>query len=228
MGQTIPQETHEQLFTSGEYVRLFQPEVDANPFAATYAAKRDAVLALVEGQDRRVLDVGGGPGRMALPLAQRHDVTMCDISGQMLDQVRPHAPTRLTLKVADARALPFPGESFDYALLIDVLPHLPELDTALAEARRVLVKGGRLIIDSTNHNPLWMLAYPRYAGRKPGRWLSTARGGGVPPEWQSRVWHRGRGEFLDAVSRHNFRVLSVRGFGPRLCPKWHLALAEAT
>lgn len=39
----------------------------------------------------RVLDAGGGQGQMALPLAQAgHEVTLCDISGEMLQLAQEH------------------------------------------------------------------------------------------------------------------------------------------
>lgn len=210
---------------SGAYVREFRPDADGNPFAHPYAEKRDAVIAEVGGSDRRILDVGGGMGRMSIPLSERHFVTLTDISPQMLELARPHASDRLRLQVADARALPYPDAHFDYVLCIDLLPHIPDPRQLLAELRRVLKPTGRLLVDSTNAVPLWTLAYPAYVGRRPGRWLRTWAGGGVLPEWQDRVRHYPRRQFLRLLSESGFGVTSVRGFGPRACRKWHFAVA---
>lgn len=218
---------HDTLFTSGAYVAMFEPEVASNPFASLYAAKRRAVVAAVEGRDRQILDIGGGTGRIAIPLSANHDVVLSDLSPQMLERATPFRGPRLQLTVAHASALPFGDGRFDYALCIDVLPHLATPDVALREARRVLRRGGRLVIDSTNAVPLWTLAYPRYLGRNPLRWARTWSRGGVPPEWQSRTWHYPRSTFLRLLRQAGFRVLSVQGFGPPFCPKWHLAVAEA-
>ncbi len=220
-----PIQSHEDLFTSGAYVHSFQPDSNANPFAADYARKRAAIIESVGGADQQVLDLGGGMGRMSIPLSNRHFVTLTDISPQMLDLARPYAGERLSLRVADARSLPFPDQSFDYVLAIDLLPHIPVPEDLLVEARRVLKPGGRLIIDCTNALPLWTLAYPRYLGRKPHRWVRIWRSGGVQPEWQTRVRHHRRGRFVDLLVKAGFEVSSVRGFGPRACPKWHLAVA---
>lgn len=221
----IPTESHEDLFTSGAYVREFQPEREGNPFARVYARKREAVIAAVRGFDHRVLDVGGGMGRMSVPLSGRHFVTLTDISPQMVDLARPYASDRLAIKVADGRALPFADASFDFVLCIDVLPHVRDSDVLIRELRRVLHPGGTLIIDVTNSVPLWTLAYPRYVGRRPARWLQTWRGRGVLPEWQGRVWHHRRAELIEMLRRGGLQLRSIRAFGPRICPKWFLAVA---
>lgn len=217
---------HGRLFTSGAYVQEFRPESPTNPFAGVYAGKLEAILGFVAGRGLRVLDVGGGPGRMAAPLSHHHQVTLCDLSQDMLRLARERSGGEVRrLLAADARRLPFATGSFDVALCIDVLPHLPDPGPALRELRRVLAPGGTLIVDSTNSIPAWTLAYPRYVGRRPGRWVATWRAGGVLPEWQARVWHRRRAEFLAQVRGAGFSVRSTHSFGPRLCPKWHLAVA---
>jgi ubiquinone/menaquinone biosynthesis C-methylase UbiE len=222
------QQLHQELFTSGAYVPMFRPDAPQNPFARLYDKKREAVIAAVPGRDLRLLDVGGGMGRMAIPLSARHFVTLTDLSPQMLDLARPYAGPRLNFKVADACALPFPDASFDAVVCIDVVPHLLEPQQAMAEARRVLRPGGRIVIDSSNALPLWTLGYPRYLGRNPRRWIQTWRSGGVQPEWRARVWHRRKSEFLGMLTRAGFTLESVEGFGPFWCPKWHLASARAS
>jgi ubiquinone/menaquinone biosynthesis C-methylase UbiE len=224
MQLTAELEAHEALFTSGAYVPAFQPEIDANPFAAAYAKKRAAIIEQVSGSDQRVLDVGGGMGRMSIPISQRHFVTLTDLSTHMLDLARPWASDRLELRQANARSLPFEDATFDYVLCIDVLPHMLQPEEALSEARRVLRPGGTLIVDSTNSNPLWTLAYPRYLGRRPDRWLRIWRSGGVLPEWRTRVKHYRKDRFTSLLASAHFQIRSIRDFGPRFCPKWHLAV----
>lgn len=210
-----------ELFVSGAYVEQFKPDAATNPFRKDYEAKRDWVIDLVQGRGRRVLDVGGAMGRMAIPLSHNHRVTLCDLSPQMLALARQRDGGRLDLAIADVRSLPFPDGHFDYAICIDVLPHLASPDPAVQELRRVLRRGGTLIIDSTNAVSLWTLAYPRYLGRHPERWVKIWRSGGVLPEWSARVRHMRLKQFTQALSEGGFRVKSRRSFGPAFCPKWH-------
>lgn len=164
-------------------------------------------------------------GRMSVPLSRRHYVTLTDISDQMLAMAGAHASPRLRLQRADARELPFPDASFDYVLCIDVLPHIPRPADAVREARRVLRPGGTFIVDVTNSVPFWTLAYPRYVGRRPGRWWKTWRAGGVLPEWSERVRHHRRRDLVRLLESEGFQIKSITGFGPRACPKWHVAVA---
>lgn len=218
-------DTHEALFTSGAYVQEFRPDVRSNPFEADYSRKRDAIVGSVAGTNKKVLDVGGGMGRMSIPLSARHFVTLTDLSPQMLELARPWASERLTLRQANARFLPFEDESFDDVLCIDVLPHLQDPMEALLEARRVLRPGGTLLVDVTNSVPFWTLAYPSYVGRRPGRWVQVWRAGGVLPEWRGRVKHHRRAELVGLIGKADLELRSIRTFGPKACPKWLLATA---
>jgi SAM-dependent methyltransferase len=68
-------------------------------------------------------------------------------------QSLPSLPVRLAQ--ADAAHLPFPAGSFDLVLALDLLEQRPvEPGEALAEARRVLVPGGRLLVRVPAHAAL--------------------------------------------------------------------------
>jgi ubiquinone/menaquinone biosynthesis C-methylase UbiE len=98
----------------------------------------------------RALEIGAGTGYFSLNLLQAGVVAeaVCtDISQGMLDELERSAE-RLGLRVGtarcDAQALPFPDESFDLVFGHAVLHHLPDLDAAFREFRRVLRPGGRV------------------------------------------------------------------------------------
>jgi len=98
----------------------------------------------------RVLDVGGGTGVYALPLAGRgYQVHLIDPVPLHVERARAlseSAPAPLaSAEVGDARQLHAADAAFDVVLLFGPLYHLIERRdrvTALAEARRVLVPGG--------------------------------------------------------------------------------------
>jgi SAM-dependent methyltransferase len=96
----------------------------------------------------RVADIGGGPGRYALWLAERGDeVEHRDLMELHVEQLRASltGSHRVTTAVGDARALDLPDESFDAVLLLGPLYHLSDREdrvTALREARRIVVPGG--------------------------------------------------------------------------------------
>ncbi|OXR42984.1 Malonyl-[acyl-carrier protein] O-methyltransferase [Nocardia cerradoensis] len=110
---------------------------------------RPAILELAgDVSGRRILDVGCGPGPLFAALRERGAVvTGIDASTRMLEQARQHLGADADLRVADlADPLPFPDGGFDDVVASLVLHYLRDWGPALAELRRVLVPGGRLIV----------------------------------------------------------------------------------
>jgi arsenite methyltransferase len=110
-----------------------------------------ALLALQPGE--RVLDIGSGPGFLADEMAEEvgpegavHGV---DPSESMLAIAR-RRESRVEYAVGDALALPYDDEAFDAVVATQVYEYVPDMRAALAEARRVLRAGGRLLILDTD------------------------------------------------------------------------------
>lgn len=111
-----------------------------------------------------VLELGVGPGRVAIPLARRgFRVTGVDNSAAMLDEARARlaqtsrtVARRVTLLESDLRRLNLPA-GFRLALLpFNTLCHfesLDEQDRVLAGASRALVPGGHLWISVFHLDP---------------------------------------------------------------------------
>ncbi len=116
-----------------------------------WPALRAAIeIAEIEAEDR-LLDLGTGTGAVLrglseVPPAPREAIGV-DISAQMLGRV-PALPDGWHLFQTDAAELPFPDQGFDVvtaAYLLHLLDE-PTRYAVLAEARRVLRPGGRLVV----------------------------------------------------------------------------------
>ncbi|MGQ4274376.1 bifunctional demethylmenaquinone methyltransferase/2-methoxy-6-polyprenyl-1,4-benzoquinol methylase UbiE [Terrihabitans sp. B22-R8] len=110
-------------------------------------------LNLPRGPRRfRLLDVAGGTGDIGLGALKRGGpgvhVTLFDINPSMLEVGRERAEARglsdrVEIFEGNAEELPFDDCSFEAVTIAFGLRNVPRMDRALAEARRVLVPGGR-------------------------------------------------------------------------------------
>jgi len=112
-------------------------------------------LGLREGE--RVLEVGCGTANVWRENATRvpagASLLLTDLSPGMLAEARARLaglPLSPELREADAQALPFDDESFDLVVANHMFYHVPDRARALGELRRVLCRGGRLVV-GTNH-----------------------------------------------------------------------------
>ena len=93
----------------------------------------------------RMLDAGGGTGRVAAHLRRKVDqLIISDVSRPMLRQA---LKKRLTPVAAKAEGLPFADGCFDRILVVDALHHFEDQEQALHELGRLLRPGGRLVIE---------------------------------------------------------------------------------
>jgi ubiquinone/menaquinone biosynthesis C-methylase UbiE len=91
----------------------------------------------------RLLEVCCGPGYGAGVAAARGATAVgIDFAHAMVDVARKHFP-HAKFQPGDAEALPFNDASFDAVICAFGMRHLAAPDTAIAEAHRVLVPGGR-------------------------------------------------------------------------------------
>ena len=101
----------------------------------------------------RVLDVASGSGDLASAFARRvgaeGQVWLTDINGAMLARGRDRLLDEgraLPLAQCDAERLPFRADYFDCVSVAFGLRNMTHKDAALAEMRRVLKPGGRLLV----------------------------------------------------------------------------------
>jgi ubiquinone/menaquinone biosynthesis C-methylase UbiE len=112
-------------------------------------------------QPQTILDVGCGTGlfasrmRSALPQVTVYGV---DLVGDMLfkGQARWHQHREHVVPIqGDSERLPFPSETFDIVTCANSFHHYPRQDRAMAEMRRVLRPGGRLMVIDGYRDRLW-------------------------------------------------------------------------
>jgi SAM-dependent methyltransferase len=122
-------------------------------------ARLREILAPVPGE--HVLEVGPGTGYYTLPVAEwlgpegRLDVF--DLQQEMLDHTLRRAGEQglanITATRGDAQELPHDDATFDAAYLVTVLGEIPDQAVALAQLRRVLKPGGRLVVGELFGDP---------------------------------------------------------------------------
>ncbi len=131
---------------------------DYDQYAATYAWARSAVpwvvaplARLVDGLPRgaTVLEIGCGTGNYIHALARgRDDVAYVgfDISHPMLREACARRSRAAFLAGDAARSFPCRDDICGLAFAVDVIHHIDGLATFFAEAARVLLPGGRLVL----------------------------------------------------------------------------------
>ncbi|MCC6804822.1 MAG: methyltransferase domain-containing protein [Anaerolineae bacterium] len=120
--------------------RGFPPGVETD-VAAMMAAAGGFTLA------SRVLEIGVGTGRIALPLSAHVGAYVgIDLARPMMDRL--HAKRqreRIFLVQGDATRLPFPDDSFDGVVAVHIFHLIPGWHTVLDELVRVLRPGAPLV-----------------------------------------------------------------------------------
>jgi ubiquinone/menaquinone biosynthesis C-methylase UbiE len=109
----------------------------------------EALAAIVADNPLRVLEVGPGTGMFAVRLAAAlpdASLTTIEQSERFVEMTRARG---IDARVGDAQDLPYADESFDAVAAMWMLYHVPDIDRAIAEVRRVLRPGG-LFVAVTN------------------------------------------------------------------------------
>jgi SAM-dependent methyltransferase len=191
---------------------------DYDAFAEAYAAEsesnlvngyyvRPAVLDLAgDVAGRRILDVGCGAGPLMESLRDRGAVVSgVEPSIKMLELARKRLGEDADLHQAGLGGdpLPFPDGAFDDVVACLVLHYLEDWKAPLADLRRVLTRGGRLIV-VVDHPFIYKLMHPEadYFAviPRPEEWTF---GGHTAP---MLFWHRPLHAMCAAFTEAGFRI----------------------
>lgn len=211
----------------GEYFdHLVGEQGDFNPFTARGWRTLARRFEKASGGDRGLclLDIGCGTGNSRQVYApQTRRYVGVDLSKAALQTAsRRHADAGWIQ--ADGTRLPFGDRTFDAVAFSSVLHHLPDVPSALAEARRVLTPGGFVFAFDPNllHPAMLLFRYPR---------SPFYRADGVSPHEQPLLPRALAQQFIDAgfgdVGQRCQSDIPYRHVAPRLLnallPAYNLA-----
>jgi SAM-dependent methyltransferase len=190
------------------FAEAYAAETESNLLNGYYA--RPAILDLAGNvAGRRILDVGCGAGSLLAALRDRGAiVTGVDPSIKMLELARQRLGEGAALLQAGlgGAPLPFPDDAFDDAIACLVLHYLEDWKAPLADLRRVLMPGGRLIV-AVNHPFGYKLQYPDADYFAPREYSEEYTFSGQNA--QLTYWHRPLHAMTSAFIEAGFRISVV-------------------
>jgi ubiquinone/menaquinone biosynthesis C-methylase UbiE len=117
--------------------------------------RRRALLLGAVRPGERVLDLGCGAGRFVAALREAGaDPVGVELAQAALERARRNVPGADLRLTAPDGSLPLPHGEFDVVWCSEVLEHVPDTVAFLTEARRVLKRGGRLLVTVPDHGRL--------------------------------------------------------------------------
>jgi ubiquinone/menaquinone biosynthesis C-methylase UbiE len=113
------------------------------------ASVRETLRRLDLRASDRLLDIGCGTGVLLERVRRERPVALLagiDISAGMIEMARRRLGPAARLTVADVQRMPFGTSSFDVVVSTSSFHYWPSPSAGLAEVRRILRPGGRLVI----------------------------------------------------------------------------------
>lgn len=118
-------------------------------------AERIALRKLLPATGERIVDIGGGFGRLVDLYAGFKEIVLLDYSRtQLLDARDRLTDDRITYVAANLYQLPFAEQAFDTAVMVRVLHHLSDVPSALAAIHAVLKPGATFVLEYANKRHL--------------------------------------------------------------------------
>lgn len=184
--------------TEGYRYDLDDPRIYRNAMGRYKTQRQLAFIrAALPGRAVRILDVGGGGGRLAIPLAEDgHHVTVVDISAQALELLNRRTGDRVDLACSDLMSYA-PSAPFHVALVVDTLKYMAGASPTdvFAKVGSWLSPGGLLVIAEINEGS-WRNHLSERLGRRQGRPYNIATAEG----------------YRRALTAAGFKILAERGF----------------
>lgn len=141
----------EQRDSNANYWDRFSGSYDAKVERLIGRTLRPALARMLEQEPDpgNVLELGCGTGYFTRAIAKKaRHVTATDLSEHMAEATKSNLRDldNVTVRVEDSKAISFPPDTFDTVLMANMLHMLEDPLKALGECRRVLKKGGTLLL----------------------------------------------------------------------------------
>lgn len=129
-------------------------------------AERIALRRLLPPVGRRLLDIGGGFGRLSEFYDGYEQAVLLDYSRSLLRQAQERLgrSDRMVYVAANFYAMPFADSAFDGAIMVRVMHHVEQVPALLGEVARILTGGGVYVLEFASKRHL--KAILRYALRR--------------------------------------------------------------
>jgi SAM-dependent methyltransferase len=118
-------------------------------------AERFALRRLLPPEGERIIDIGGGFGRLIDLYPRYKEVVLMDYSrSQLQDAQRRLGQGRLIYVAANLYEMPFATGAFDTAVMVRVLHHLTDAPGAMDAIQHILRPGGTFVLEYANKRNL--------------------------------------------------------------------------
>jgi ubiquinone/menaquinone biosynthesis C-methylase UbiE len=132
--------------------RLVERDARMKRFGYDFAAGVQFMLAQAMPLAGSVIEIGTGKGRFMVAMAPHvKKMTTVDISAEEQRCARLNAryagvKTKIKYVLQDAAHLPWPDQTFDAAVTMNAMHHIPHFPQVLEEMQRVVKPGGKLVL----------------------------------------------------------------------------------
>ncbi len=99
--------------------------------------------------EHRVLDIGCGRGTLGIKLGRRDGIFGVDLAPEAVTKAKEVYEDARVVNI-DAEPLPWPDNTFEFVVYLDVIEHVFDPRVGLREIKRVLKPGGKLLLSTPN------------------------------------------------------------------------------
>jgi 2-polyprenyl-6-hydroxyphenyl methylase/3-demethylubiquinone-9 3-methyltransferase len=145
--------------THDRFYEYYAAESQTDAAQQRFRRARDTILRTLAARRRAspaldVVDIGCGAGTQSIVWAELgHAVHAIDVNEPLVALARERAENAgfaVDFRVGSATALPWPDESADVCLALELLEHVADWRTCLNEFMRILRPGGALFVTTSN------------------------------------------------------------------------------